>query len=126
MSTEQIKKAVDWWAREIRKGGIQDNGGSESREGFMAMILATNLRNDTSKKITDEQIDIFKDALTKRLEKDNIVRIDTDYHPCYILSKAAEEAGIDKLCFPWKTTMILNPDGTVTVYGYAGKNKETF
>jgi hypothetical protein len=123
LTTEQIKKAVNWWADVIRSPKF-DNG-DKSSAGEMGFMLATMARDKCEP--TADQIVEFKKQLGIMLEvSENLPYegLHCDYHPEHLLCEAAEKSGISELNFPWKTSMWFR-DGKVTVaYGYAQKPVE--
>lgn len=118
---ESIKKAVDWWANKI-SGNIHHDNGDDSFASVMSCFLA----DMGSKPVTNEQIEVFKKELAKGITEyikeypTFKVYLGCDYGPCEILSRAADEAGIKPLNFPFKTGMYIEADGKVRVSdGYA-------
>lgn len=118
MSEEKIiKAAVEWWAERIKGNTIHDNGDT-GFQSFMAMRMA----DQGQVKATKEQIEIFKNSLSEQL-KGKIGGRDTflscNYGPCKELLLAAEAAGINKLNFPFKTSMAIKNKGIRVSDGYA-------
>ena len=120
LTTEQIEKAVNWWADIVQKPKF-DNG-DKSSAGATCFILATLSRAKCEP--TADQIIEFKKNLKTMLENAETLPymgLFCDYQPESPLSEAAEKSGISKLNFPWKTSMWFR-DGKVTVsYGYAAE-----
>ena len=122
-----IKEAVNWWIEKIDNPNSFDNGDS-SKEGQMANMLAILLAAKTKNKIEKEQIEIFRDSLTEKLENTmNLYgecKLYTDYEPMWELQEAAQLAQIDDSVFPWKTKMKISKDKIEVSEGY-GKPYET-
>ena len=129
ISNKMIIRAVELWARALRNPKF-DNG-DNSRNGFMTHALVSmNIEHD-KKNIDslDESIKIFKSELIKLLIKerdsgDYFTRfLDTDYHPCKLLSVAAEKAGIPESQFSVKSGVQIYEDYVISRFGYGAKSK---
>jgi len=129
MKRETAKRAAHWWADRLRGESKLDNGDS-SETGAMVWAMATMLQQAEKDNRAPEQIDAFEDALTDVLIE-NEPRIQfsgfgVDYHPDWILSKAAERAGVDlgMASLPWKTYMHIKGDSVRVAEGYGASAVE--
>lgn len=115
----EIQKAVNWWSDKLRSNSPHSNG-----DTGLASVMACIIADRGTKPVSDEQIAIFKEELTKSLEEhraDSWISLDCDYGPCRMLDAAAQKAGINVLNFPFKTGMEIR-EGKVRVsdgYGMA-------
>lgn len=119
---KQIEVAVKWWGNLIANGARQDNG--DAMTAFLMDRISA-----TIKPPTEEQIQTFRDALTKGLRKAVTERhfrsIYNDYGCDPILAEAASQAGIQGACppFPVKTCMWIRPERVSVRYGYGAKEQ---
>ena len=122
-----INEAVNWWVEKIDNPNSFDNG-DNSKEGQMANMLAMLLAVKSKNKIEKEQIEIFRDSLTEKIENSmnlyDECTLYTDYEPMWELQEAAQLAQIDDSVFPWKTKMKISKDKIEVSEGY-GKPYET-
>lgn len=113
-----INKAVNWWVDKITGDFLHTNG-DESYQSVLSCLLADMNRS----KITDKQIDIFKETLSKEItdayERLEYVQLYCDYNPGLYLRRAADAAKINYLNFPFKTGMIIKNDSVRVSDGYA-------
>jgi len=118
--------AAEWWADQLREPSAQFNG-----DDFQTMLLTSAaLRGYTP--LTEEQLTLFTEALTLRINQAltkmvyaDSVTIRVDYGPDVILSDACEVAGIDVgMRFPAKTVQWVYKDSVVVSYGYGGRDKK--
>lgn len=114
---KEIEVAVNWWAEILmNKGSNHDNGN----------IFQSNFANRVASRhnpLTEEQIESFKIALTKRLEEmskfDSHIIIGVDYGPDLILRESTKEAGFEfGLRFPIKTVMWIKQNSVEVSRGY--------
>lgn len=112
MTIEQaIKTAARWWRDKISKKPHHDNG-DMSFASMMAGIMADSLAED----ISDEKLDKFEEELIKILDLEvsqnclPYTYLSCDYGPGLYLSDAADIAGINYSCFPWKTNLQIIRD----------------
>lgn len=122
---EYVKVAVNWWANAIVNPKF-DNGDDSMAGGGMAFLMAMMV--NTKKNISDEQVKIFKDELANLIMAEMTspygCRLSVDYNPDYILSAAAEKAGIhNDMGFPWKTSMNITKE-KVSVWAGYGASEE--
>jgi hypothetical protein len=127
MNTQLINASVEWWAEKIQNG-VWDNGDS-SALGGMAFGMANMLAMKSRESITPEKITTFKEFLSelinRRLSERPSLSLRVDYHPCQILSAAADVAGIPHGVFPCKSGMsICISDEVVKAYCGYGKQSE--
>lgn len=116
-STE-IAAAAKWWASRLR-GPVQFDNGATDRANLMARGMASIL-SVGNPALSDTEIDRFEAALIADLEAGAWRHaIMVDYHPCQILHRAAQAAGIDvEYRLPWKTTMWIRPGRVEVCEGY--------
>lgn len=120
LARNDIEKAVSWWAGKLLDHQPHRNG-DDSFTSVTACFLADMAKQD----ITLDQVNEFKAALTKSIEEyaKNIpafgFSIGSDYGPCKMLADAADEAGIGRANFPFKTTMFFTEkEGILVRDGY--------
>ena len=118
VSHEAACAAAEWWASKIDGRHHHDNG-DRSPGGLLAMILADTGMQPPS----EEQLDLFKAALIKRLESGQYTfngrtSLYCDYGPDLVLRESASEAGITKNNFPYKTGMMIQNDVVSVKDGY--------
>ncbi len=120
LAKDDIEKAVSWWAGKLLEHQPHSNG-DDSFTSVTACFLADMAQQD----ITLDQVNVFKNALAKRIEEyaKSIPAfgfyIESDYGPCKILADAAAEAGISIANFPFKTTMFFTEkEGILVRDGY--------
>lgn len=128
---QAVLTAVNWWANEISNPKPHSNG-----DNSPASLFACMFADMMQEKITELQIVEFRAELARLIEREIerdiemhysrvMVYLICDYHPCEMLSDAAERAGISKSNFPYKTGMLIESidggkDYTVSVSdGYA-------
>jgi len=130
--------AADKWCEMMFKFHLQDNGAinEDHGGGFWACALATVMKNDSMKEITEEMVKATHDNLYKYYknrcwyeckDKDDswsgYVNLYVDYHPNRPLYDILKDSGIpekhiDSLC-PWKTGIDIDEtDNAVVVKGY--------
>jgi len=129
MKRTTAEKAAKWWADRLRGQAKLDNGDT-SKTGGMAWAMPMMLQQTEKDQRTLEQIDGFEDALTDVL-MENESRIEfsgfgVDYHPDWILTKAAERAGVSlgMVSLPWKTYMRIQDETVHVAEGYGAPFKE--
>lgn len=125
---DKIKFAVDYWANFMTKETVNNDNGNPFH-GAMADLA----REKMNIKVSNEQIDKFKKALTGLLQWENkesplkTIIIDKDYHICTLLQKALSSFLDEKdvrrydCLFPMKTYLWLKPDYVAIREGYSGK-----
>lgn len=114
--------AADWWAKRISGNDPHDNG-DKSASSIFAMALADYGR----KPLTAEQLNTFKEEVVKGIEEypyNGEIDLYCDYGPGLILRKAADEASINHLNFPFKTGMFVSATEVRVKEGY-GQPYET-
>lgn len=114
--------AAEWWAKKIG-GEIHHDNGDNSPLNKLAMLMADSAQT----RPTEAQIEVFKAAVIKGIEGypySGEIDIYCDYWPGLILSDAAEEAGINKMNFPYKTGMYVSEKEIRVKEGY-GQPYET-
>ena len=122
-----VVAAVDWWAEQFTLPSLGGSLGNDFNS-FMGMAMLDQVYQQST--VTDEQIAIFKDALSKlimnELSKGDAVYINVDYHPMGILREAMEVAGIDNAKAPVKSGMSVGVDTVRVSAGYGAKGKEIY
>lgn len=128
MTKEQaINTAVNWWANKLKARTPHSNGDSGRASIFACFLADTGMKH-----VTDEQLDIFKKELRKRIE-DKVGKVEVwlgcDYNPTTDLRESAEAAGISEFNFPYKTDLYIRQSSkdeyTVRIYdGYAAPSVE--
>lgn len=107
--------AADWWVDAIRSPNF-DNGDS-SGIGFVVSMLANNLASSMIERISDDDLELFRQSLVKRIQPKLLsmgrCELSVDYDPCVELYQAAREAGIE-VQFPWRQMMIIE-NGVILV-----------
>ena len=114
LTKETIEKAV-----EKLVGNQPHSNGDNSNTS----IVICRFVDSMAKKISEEQVEVFKKELAMRIEEESKARsklsIGSDYGPCIMLEQAALEAGIPAANFPFKTWMYISEkDGIVVRDGY--------
>ena len=115
---EAAEIAASWWAEKVARPVY--NAGADS----MAMVMAEVMATVNATKVEETEQERFKKILKKKiLEKIENAKytfgIHCDYAPEGILSEAMMEASIPTSNAPWKTSMWIDADGTVSVkHGY--------
>lgn len=122
---EAVLKTVLWWSDKAFRTSLNQNNGDNSSQGGMAFMLMNILAMNVQDKITEEQIKKFEEKLTELLIKNKNNKwernLNVDYHPCTLLSDAAEYAGINTSCFPCKSsTQIDDQNKVYAKYQYGG------
>lgn len=110
---QAVLTAVNWWADKINKPEPHSNGDNSA-----ASVFACLFADMMQEKITEQQILTFRAALAEKIDEQIareievgysgvLVYLACDYHPCDMLFDAAQEAGISKSNFPYKTNMMI-------------------
>lgn len=109
--------AAEWWSKKIG-GEIHHDNGDNSPLNNLAMLMA----DSAQQKPTEAQINTFKTSVIKGIEqyplRSGEIDIYCDYGPGLILRDAAEEAGINKMNFPYKTGMYVSEKEVRVKEGY--------
>lgn len=124
-----IKKAVQWWVDAIHDPKFDNLGdGPASAQdklssAFCGMVSSMKHMNPTA-----EQAAKFGEALEVALmtpSKSGYYQpyVSVDYGPDMILDEAAKAAGLEKVQFPWKTSMHLGNNYFTARHGYGGEMK---
>lgn len=114
LTDDQIRVAVDWWAKSIRDP--EYNNGDDSFTGAMTKSLAQMISDVHP--VTEEAIEKFKVALTHLLKTTSLRFLSTDYGPGRDLALCADVAEVDYSRFPWKTCMWLDEGKVIVSAGY--------
>lgn len=112
-----IKKAIDWWVEQITKGTKQDMGENSVIHKTLEWILSDN-KQEKNKNIWDTDIKShFENLIWKKfmINQRDIVSLNTDYEPEWILEDIVNEYNLDPNLFPVKTTMWIEKNGDVKV-----------
>ena len=117
------RAAAKWWADLLRRGAKLDHG-DNSAIGRSTVALGKSVQIKAAVGRTDEQVQVFEDALCEELMKAKRFPasyvIGVDYNPHSMFLTAAAKAGINLggCVLPWKTHMYYF-DGKLKVrYGY--------
>ena len=105
LNEEIAQMAADWWTEKISKFHHHDNGAYDKTN-----MVANALADILYKRPYEEQVEMFREKLKERILKfkdDDKVWLGVDYNPCTILFNIANECGIDEMCFPFKTDMVV-------------------
>lgn len=121
LAKETIEKAVNWWAKKVASNQPHSNGDNGNTSIVICLFI-----DSMAKKISEEQVEVFKKELAMRIEKESKawskLSIGSDYGPCTMLEQAALEAGIPVANFPFKTWMYISEkDGIVVRDGYGAQ-----
>ena len=115
--------ACEYWLKMLG-GHVTHDNGDYSRNNELAMIMADLCASKN--KPTQEQLDIFKKEFHIELDKEiekygSLGRVDLycDYGPGLVLHNAAEKAGIDDFCFPFKMGIFLQSNAIIESKPYA-------
>jgi hypothetical protein len=104
-----INKNVKWWVSQIQPFEANFNSGNTDAS---VDIQSNLLQHKNRKKITENQINSFKDNLFKLLMneflKSENIRLSVDYEPQGLLLKAVEYSGISPYVFPCKTATYID------------------
>jgi hypothetical protein len=112
VTPKMAQLAAAWWAKVLSNPRF--NNGDDSEIGTRASLLA----HTVARPLTEQQLLLFKEELTRKILEENLRGIFTDYHPDVPLGDAMEAAGIPSANAPWKTGMHLNADSVEVSYGY--------
>ena len=110
--------AASWWADKVVRPTF--DAGADSPAMMMAEVMATIGAAKIEESAKDKFKNILKQKILNEFNRTNYqIGIHCDYHPEGILDEAITEADIPSSNVPWKTSMWIDPDGTVSVkYGY--------
>jgi hypothetical protein len=124
---EAVLKTVMFWSDKSFRTTLNQNNGDNSEHGAMAWMLMNMSSLSAQESVTEDKIKLFESKLTELLmevKNENTWKweLDVDYHPCKMLTDAAEFAGLNSGCFPIKTFTRICPDFSVDArYQYGGK-----
>jgi len=118
---EAVLKTVMWWSDKSFRTPLNQNNGDDSPQGGMMFALMNTVSMNAQQTATVEKQKAFESKLTELLM--NCAKqertLDVDYHPCRMLSEAANFAGIDSGCFPCKSyTSIDDNNKAFAKHGY--------
>lgn len=121
---------ANWWAD--KAGVVTGNGDTSDRGGFTTALAV--IAGVQGQKIAPSKRDAFVDALARRVTAELAryaaaewgqrmsVTIGVDYGPDPMLADAAEEAGVPRGAFPWKTMTWTYADHATASLGYRGRS----
>ena len=118
---EYNEVAAKWWGDTLRNiVPSHFYNGDESRRGQMERFFAVIAAR---KEIKDSKtIDSFEkklaEAIKERVDKEGMLVVSVEFVPNHFLGEIAEETGINKHCFPWKTTMTITKEKIELQSGY--------
>jgi hypothetical protein len=122
LTTEQIEKAINWWADRVTTPTFDALSNDERKDhNNDGMIFAEILAYLLVKPIEKFAREKFIFALREELQKEDtraIRGLFVDYGPDLILSEAAKSAGISENNFPWKTCMWFRDGKVIVALGY--------
>jgi hypothetical protein len=121
------KKAIEWWADKLVHGNNSGLSDAERRSGENeAYAIAEMIMTATKPKVSDEQLQKFKESLARQLEELRPRTLAVDYGPDTILAKALADAGVKNSMgtLPIKTVMLLDDDKVSVMYGYGAPEVE--
>lgn len=101
-----IKTAAKWWADKLRSRAPHSNG-----DNALSSVFACMLADIGTEEATEDKLAVFTSELEHQIREhmDNVngryVWLGSDYGPCTMLGESADEAGINRLNFPFKTDM---------------------
>jgi hypothetical protein len=110
---QAISKVVKFWSEKSFRTPLNQNNGDNSENGEISFLLMNQVALTAQSNVTDEKIKAFEDKLTELLlksEPHERAWLDVDYHPCKMLSDAAQYAGLDDGCFPCKSSTHIGRD----------------
>lgn len=128
MAKRTVEEAADiaasWWADKVVKPKF--DAGADSSAMVIAELLASMQTQSISDSSKEKFKNILKQKIIDRFEKTNYqIYLGCDYSPEGILSEAIAEADLPSGNAPWKTSMWIDRDGSVSVkYGYGATIKE--
>ncbi len=124
-----VQVAVDWWTEilcgKTRSGSIGNDADSKVMMAFSNMLYP-------NESISSDQIIKFKEILTKKImaaiyEYDGeVIQMECDYGPDYILYEAMKESGISPNRIPYKTDMYIRAYYVAVKEGYGAKEVTLF
>ena len=121
VSKEDAVKMANWWAEQItnpnQNMGTEKQGGNEMGNLLGTLLAASCTPND-------EQVNVFRDKLSEIIVTKGVSDLSVDYGPDMYLSEAAEYAGINPNCFPWKSSTYITSAGEIIAkrgYGSTGE-----
>ncbi len=129
MQEETAQKAARWWADQLRKRAVLDNG-EKSEVGIKTTMLAMWIQNDHEFRPEDE-VQAFETNLTTALVKSDdrdgtYFSFGVDYNPDVIFMDAAKMAGfqLGMTDLPWKTCMWIRENKVTVAEGYGAAPME--
>ena len=121
VSTADAVKVANWWADQITNPSqnmcSEKQGGNDMINFLGTLLSAASLPNT-------EQVNAFRDKLAEIIVKKGVVDLSVDYAPDIYLSEAAEYAGINSNCFPWKSSTFINSNGEIYARRGYGASRE--
>lgn len=111
-SDKIINIAAQYWINIIKSGKDHDNG-----DNSFAGFICSHLANESTEELENEKLEKFRKAffeefkkVVKEYPRESEVNLYCDYNPGWVLSEAAEKAGINEMQFPWKTGIVVGLD----------------
>lgn len=117
---DTVEKAVNWWVEQLQGEPKHDAGDA----GLNLSLRMFALRSTPP---TTEQVEQFRDALTRKVTKaleTGDVLLCTDYEPEELLKSVIDETRINYQRFPIKTIMWVNKDNVTVASGYRAPRQE--
>ena len=118
-----VEAAVNWWVETLSAPPTKHTGDA------LTDIFGTAITPDSSE---NEDMELFKKTLSKLIMDDlyeyngDIIKIDNDYGPGYLLCDAMKEANINFMKAPWKMGMIISPSTVWVREGYGSGDKKIY
>ena len=107
--------SAGWWADKVSHPKFDNGDGANVLAGIMASMSVNPLNDELRTKF----IKALSETIATRLEHgERKVILDVDYGPCRELSQAAEQSGVSRNNFPWKTVMWISEHHIAVRYGY--------
>ena len=123
---QAVNKTVNWWAEKMQ-APMNQNNGDDCDSGGLTLMLSNLVSQKAQQTISSENIKLFKSNLKNQLMsmEGQRVCLSVGYHPCQELATSAQAAGIDVMCFPYKTTSWINEKNlAMASYQYRGELRE--
>lgn len=123
-----INAVCNFWIEKMQKP-LNQNNGDNSSAGGVAFMFMNLIGSRAQEGITPEKIELFRQALTRKILADYTVFpdqswyvCDVDYHPCDKLARACDESGINCGALPCKSHTTIKKDFSVeSRFGYGSE-----
>lgn len=116
LTETQIEKAVNWWATAVQAPTFDDGTNYPISQKLAQMNVV---------QVPEEQIELFKTTLRKKLEeRGDLIQLYFEYKPAIDLAEVLEESGVEEYNIPWKTHMYFHAGQVIVRSGATGKPVE--